>query len=630
MWVRPVDIEQIFEQLGRVFEAPVFQFVLLQVLPQSEVQSDLKYFIKKNFPDRPVDRINLRKVNYSQMMQQFDEANGGFMFLENFEYLLQSPDLYIGFNQRRDRIASKPLIIIALVPTGIDILRLIQDRIPDFWSLRTFTREIRYHYFAEIKRYFQPRFMQPEPDSLLLEERKNNLADLQNRLARALGANDNVDASLLLFRELALACKTLGLTDDAQAYIKEGIETAQKWTSIGNQYIIAEFYLLQCRIFLEKEEKDMAFSLLQLLDETLKPLEDRDLWYEAQQIRGEWMLEYADPEAAQVFFEQLLSWAEDNLPDYRMLILQTLYSLNWMRVGEWHRAFFILDGLVKNTPANAVSFFNRHVIISAHAAAEVLRKFGDAVLILPGAGFTVQDEMPETRNAYPFFQLFLGSAWYFKGVTADFEEHFANAFRVFSARYGTEHPLTATCLFHWGQYLFFVKGPYPWENFIPQIRPDKPYHHWKTRENSGQIISNLQGALHKFEAALAVFKQHLTPLSPKIIHCQVFIAFIHLHLQNYKIALAGFERITQNESPVIQADDYLMGVCHFGLGKTYEYLKNQDASNKSYAVMLQKMLPFQRYSFFPYGEEYNALWVESPHKPTLWRRLKSFFTRWLG
>lgn len=133
MWVRPVESELVFERLRRTVETPVFRFVLIQALPQRDVWREVDAFLKQTFADRSVRDIDLLKSSYQDLLKAFDETSGGFVLLRNFEHLLLEPELYVGFNQRRDRFAEKPIAIIAVLPTGVEVIRLVQDRIPDFW-----------------------------------------------------------------------------------------------------------------------------------------------------------------------------------------------------------------------------------------------------------------------------------------------------------------------------------------------------------------------------------------------------------------------------------------------------------------------------------------------------------------
>ncbi len=392
MWVRPTETEHTFERLRRIVEVPLFRFVIIQALPQPDVFRDISDFLKKTFPERPRKEVNLLKTDYWALLKEFDEAQEGFVLLRNFEHLLHEPDLYVGFNQRRDRFASKPLTIIALLPTGIEVMRLLQDRIPDFWSLRAGTLEFRYRYLPEIKTYYQPRFRNPEPDTRTVEDKKQTLDELSQRLADLQADAQNIDAIVSASSELTLLCKDLGRPTDALHYTNIGLTLVNSSSLVSEQYYALSFLLLKADTLIEQGAFEAVEPVLAEAENLALKLEDRPLWYEAQYLRALRLLEKLQADDALDFLEQVLRQADEEpiaLEINTLVKLQTLHGLAHIQSGEWDTAYRLLNQYVNEAKEKYLSKHIGAILFGTKNVAEVLRYFGDSVFILKGGVYSL-------------------------------------------------------------------------------------------------------------------------------------------------------------------------------------------------------------------------------------------------
>ncbi|MEZ4984931.1 MAG: tetratricopeptide repeat protein [Saprospiraceae bacterium] len=66
----------------------------------------------------------------------------GFVFIDDFEVLLEDPNLYVAFNQRRGKMARLPISLIAFLPPGERLVKTCIERLPDWWSVLSFLAEL--------------------------------------------------------------------------------------------------------------------------------------------------------------------------------------------------------------------------------------------------------------------------------------------------------------------------------------------------------------------------------------------------------------------------------------------------------------------------------------------------------
>lgn len=591
MWVRPVESELVFERLRRTVETPVFRFVLIQALPQRDVWREVDAFLKQTFADRSVRDIDLLKSSYQDLLKAFDETSGGFVLLRNFEHLLLEPELYVGFNQRRDRFAEKPIAIIAVLPTGVEVIRLVQDRIPDFWSLRSAVLEIRYRYQPEIKNYYQPLFRQPEPDTRTFDQKIKALADLNTRLSRLRESNENPDAIVAALRSLVLLNKDMGRAADALSLCEEGLSVIKPDASTGDRYYALHFRMLRVQLLIEQGAFESAEKDLVLAEKHAAGLGDHPSLHETLYLRAFLFLEKDQPEAARDYLEQVFQRLEEEAdkPEVNIKVrLQTLYGLACIQSGEWNLAQRLLEAYIKSAQEQYLSAHVEILLYTTKFAAELLNRYGDVVYMLKSAMLRLETTIPEESADYPFTELFWASGWFFTGLDTNYQSHFENALRVFTERYGPEHPLTADALYHRGQFLFFIEGPHG--KFIPDHAYFDEIYDWENRSVSGKIIQSLNHALSDFRQAYAIYEKFYGPDHKKTVFTGVFIAFIHLLFKEFNTAKDGFITILKKiETGELNNADYAAAVCYFGLGQVYEQRGRWRKATGYYAAAYLKM-----------------------------------------
>jgi tetratricopeptide (TPR) repeat protein len=124
------------KMLVRATRSERFRFIIIQFNHYGlirKVESELK----KAYPQRKITNIKVEKDTAEHFVNSIFEAQTGFVFVENFEKLFEEQyrSLALGLNQRRDKFANYPIILLAFIPWGNAYLQACQKAMPDMFSL---------------------------------------------------------------------------------------------------------------------------------------------------------------------------------------------------------------------------------------------------------------------------------------------------------------------------------------------------------------------------------------------------------------------------------------------------------------------------------------------------------------
>ncbi|RME12785.1 MAG: tetratricopeptide repeat protein, partial [Bacteroidetes bacterium] len=217
-------------QLKLLFRATVnpeeFRFILIQYNHFSLVGKVVQA-LKAKYPDRPMLRLKIADENYSSLIQKLT-THEGLVMIEDFNRLLDDPDMYVGFNQRRDRISRLPIQLICFLPEGPRYIRDCMEKLRDWWSIRNLVLHLRTEVPSEEKRTLEA----PQEVSSLggynASEKKEELQRLLNRISEL---ESTGEASELLDN---LYSQALQILEDLGLY-RQGLELAEKWLSKARQ-----------------------------------------------------------------------------------------------------------------------------------------------------------------------------------------------------------------------------------------------------------------------------------------------------------------------------------------------------------------------------------------------------------
>lgn len=213
--------------LFRLLRTEAFRFIITRYDHYSLI-TKLKEDLDKQFPERPTFSVDARSLDYRSLVDTYYELGRGFYFIENFEVILDKPEIYSGLNQRRDKLAKYPIAIIALISMVHDELyaRQIMQKMPDLWSFRSLLLDLKVEtrQLAEMEKsdiIFARGLLKPGKSNL----DKNAYASKKEQLYRLL---NRVGPKLLHEHELAIRMYT---------------QIAQLYSDLGNYQKAIEYFI---------------------------------------------------------------------------------------------------------------------------------------------------------------------------------------------------------------------------------------------------------------------------------------------------------------------------------------------------------------------------------------------------
>lgn len=138
--------DQITKKLQKVLNPQKFRFIILLYESSVDIET-VKSYVLNLYPNSPHITLNLENHTYSQISDELYETIDGFVYIDDFSYLLESKMLYSGFNQRRDKIASHNINLICFYPKALQskLYQTVSNVIPDLWEFRTAVIELENH-----------------------------------------------------------------------------------------------------------------------------------------------------------------------------------------------------------------------------------------------------------------------------------------------------------------------------------------------------------------------------------------------------------------------------------------------------------------------------------------------------
>ena len=134
-------IEEEIRLLLRSIRSKLFRFILVKYNHKSAVQF-AKDRIAATYPDRPTLSITTEGSNYREVMDSIYGLPEGIVYIEDFDQLLKNPDIYPGFNMRRDKISTQPIALVGFMLKGKANITRAMENIADMWSIHLLVAEI--------------------------------------------------------------------------------------------------------------------------------------------------------------------------------------------------------------------------------------------------------------------------------------------------------------------------------------------------------------------------------------------------------------------------------------------------------------------------------------------------------
>lgn len=138
-----MNFESLKKKLKKILNPNRFRFIVV-LYPDRNIVNDIKGHITNIYPESSKVDLDLSGKSYQDISQDLYKNNEGFVFINDFDEVLNNPDLYNGFNQRRDKIASFNINLICFtsVHHKEELFTKALNVIPDLWEFKNTVLEL--------------------------------------------------------------------------------------------------------------------------------------------------------------------------------------------------------------------------------------------------------------------------------------------------------------------------------------------------------------------------------------------------------------------------------------------------------------------------------------------------------
>lgn len=218
-----LKFEELQKKLKKVLDTNRFRFIFI-FYPHINLREDVKNYICENFTHSNNITLNLKNNTYQDIAPILYENDKSFIFIDDFIDVLDNADLYNGFNQRRDKIASKNINLICFVNSNFKekFFQTSIEYIPDLFEFKNAIFEI------ESSSENSEEIRLPEVNSssysslggLTLQSKKEELDRLILKLENA-GSDDE---KLNLYNQISTIYKDLAEHQKALYYLEKMLD----------------------------------------------------------------------------------------------------------------------------------------------------------------------------------------------------------------------------------------------------------------------------------------------------------------------------------------------------------------------------------------------------------------------
>lgn len=140
---KELKFEELQKKLKKVLNTDRFRFIFI-FYPNENLREEIKNYICDNFTSSNQITLNLKDNTYQDIAPILYENDKSFIFIDDFLDVLDNADLYNGFNQRRDKIASKNINLICFVNSFFKekFFQTSIEYIPDLFEFKNAIFEI--------------------------------------------------------------------------------------------------------------------------------------------------------------------------------------------------------------------------------------------------------------------------------------------------------------------------------------------------------------------------------------------------------------------------------------------------------------------------------------------------------
>ena len=216
--------------LKKAVEPELFRLVFIQH-NNFPLKDAIKDYLIEQFPQRKHVSFTSEGSNYREMMDAILGNGSGFVFIDDFDYLIKDEGMYPGLNMRRDKIAGYPVSLICFLLKSNETMRTVMNNIPDMYSFRNLIQE--YVYNKEENELPEAKSLQSDSEYSSLggtnpESKKKELVRLEKEISALGESPDELPLKYNLCRQAAAIYNDLGYYQKAIDYNEKALNIALK------------------------------------------------------------------------------------------------------------------------------------------------------------------------------------------------------------------------------------------------------------------------------------------------------------------------------------------------------------------------------------------------------------------
>ena len=238
------NYEEETKPLFKLLKTEAFRFVIVRYNHFSFVQQ-LEIDLIRLFPERPIKKVDAKKLDYTQISNAYFSLENGFFFIENFDNVLKEErdshnketppfvkenqrrrGITAGLNLRRDRLAMYPVALFVFVPatSGELYAKIIMEKMPDLWSFRSWILDLEKNIEKNV---VQTSIINSGGEVRLVEDKTSNIDPSQktelNRLVTLLEKTPESEIAyrLTLYPQIVDAAIEAGEYDKASSILED-------------------------------------------------------------------------------------------------------------------------------------------------------------------------------------------------------------------------------------------------------------------------------------------------------------------------------------------------------------------------------------------------------------------------
>jgi len=126
------------EKLKKIVNPNNFRFIVILYNNSNDIKI-IKEYLKAQYNENEHLTLDLNSKTYTDLASLIYGVDKGFIYIDSLDEMLGNNNLYSGFNQRRDKIASYAINLITFYPKSAEskLYKKAVSVIPDLWEFRS-------------------------------------------------------------------------------------------------------------------------------------------------------------------------------------------------------------------------------------------------------------------------------------------------------------------------------------------------------------------------------------------------------------------------------------------------------------------------------------------------------------